>query len=141
MQPHRIRDAVLRFLRGSAVGIVATLLDMAVLAVLVEWVHLTPAQANIPALVAGAVVQFVGCRHLVFRATKGSVPRQVLGFAATEAGTLTLNGILFHVLVSLTPVPYPLARMLGTFLVFIGFSYPLWGRVFRPAPAGAAVRD
>jgi putative flippase GtrA len=138
MQLQPVRAAVLRFLRGSAVGIVATLLDMGVLAILVEGLRLAPAQANVPALIAGAAVQFLGCRHLVFRACTGSVPRQLVGFAATEAGTLALNGIVFHLLVSLTPVPYPLARMLGTFLVFVGFSYPLWGRVFRPASAGGA---
>lgn len=141
MQRHPVRDAVLRFLRGSAVGIAATVLDMAVLAILVEGFRLTPAQANVPALIAGAAVQFIGCRHVVFRTTSGSVSKQLVAFVATEAGTLTLNGIVFQVLVSLTPVPYPLARMLGTFLVFIGFSYPLWGRIFRAPSAESTASD
>jgi len=122
---------VTTFLRGSAVGIVATIVDMAVLTVLVELVGLTPQAANLPALVAGAAIQFLGCRHLVFQAKSGSVRRQLAGFTLTELGTLLLNGIVFHTLVSWTPLPYPVARAVGTFLVFVGFSYPLWSRVFR----------
>lgn len=138
MRTHPALQAIFTLLRGSAVGIVATAADMAVLALFVELLHWTPARANVPALLAGAVIQFLGCRHLVFRASGGSIPKQVLAFAVTEAGTLTLNGIVFHLLVSFSPLPYALVRMIGTFLVFIGFSYPMWGRIFRPAAGPVA---
>jgi hypothetical protein len=61
--------------------------------------------------------------------------RQIAGFAATEAATLALNGLAFHVLVTFTPVPYPLARPAGTFLVFVLFSFPMWRLVFRRSAA------
>ncbi len=121
-----------RLARGLGVGAVASIVDMAVLAILVTGLHVPSQLANVPALVAGALVQFVGCRHVVFGgARNGALRRQLAGFIATEAGTLALNGLAFHLLVTLTPVPYPLARLLGTFLVFTAFSFPLWARVFR----------
>ena len=125
----------LRLARGAAVGVVATAADLLLLAVLVEVSGLSPLVANVPALLAGAAVQFLGCRHLVFDAGSGSLGRQVVGFSLAEAGTLALNALAFHALVTLSPVPYAIARPLGTFLVFIGFSYPVWHLVFRrPRP-------
>jgi len=120
-----------RLVASLGVGVVATGVDLLTLFILVEVAGLAPTVANVPALLAGAAVQFLGCRHLVFKARKGSLARQLGGFVVTELGTLALNGIAFHLLVTLTPVPYALARPLGTFLVFVGFSYPLWTRVFR----------
>jgi len=122
---------VIRFLRGAGVGIAATAADLMALAVLVELFTLAPTVANVPALLVGALVQFLGCRHLVFDAAGGSLRRQAVGFALAEAGTLALNGLAFHLLVTLTPVPYALARPVGTFVVFVGFSYPVWHLVFR----------
>ncbi|MEM9067879.1 MAG: GtrA family protein [Myxococcota bacterium] len=117
------------------VGGLATLADLVTLTALVELVGLSPQSANVPALVAGAAVQFVGCRHLVFRATEGSLRRQLGGFLAVEAATLALNGLVFAGLVALTPLPYALARLIGTFGVFAGFSFPLWRVVFRTREA------
>jgi putative flippase GtrA len=138
LSPRRLANSVLTFARGSAVGIVATLVDMAVLALLVELVGLSPQAANVPALLAGAVVQFLGCRHVVFKSAQGSVMQQTIGFALTEAGTLALNGLVFHLLVSVSPLPYAVARAVGTFVVFIGFSFPLWKRVFRAGTQASA---
>lgn len=133
-----------RMAQSAGVGIVATVTDLLVLAFLVELCRLSPVVANVPALVAGAVVQFLGCRHFVFRAQHGSLRRQLFGFAIAEAGTLALNALVFHLLVTFTPVPYGAARALGTFLVFVGFSYPVWSKVFSntrtPADATAARR-
>lgn len=131
LHPNTILPRLLRLLRGAGVGVAATVADLVVLALLVEVATLPPTVANVPALLVGAAVQFAGCRHLVFDAAEGSLRRQLAGFAVAEAGTLALNGLAFHLLVTLTPVPYALARALGTFLVFVGFSYPIWHVVFR----------
>ena len=119
-----------RFVASLGVGGVATLVDLVALMVLVEAFGLSPDQANVPALLVGVAVQFVGCRHLVFRATDGQLSKQVLGFAGVELATLALNGLLFHALLVLTPLPYPVIRLIGTFLVYVSFSYPLWHLVF-----------
>lgn len=133
--------AALRIGRSVLVGGAATLLDLGVLALLVEVAHLPATVANVPALLVGALVQFLGCRYFVFPAQGTDLRKQAGGFAAVEVATLALNGVAFHVLVAGLHVPYAFARPLGTFLVFIAFSYPLWRLVFgaaRPAADGAA---
>jgi putative flippase GtrA len=119
-----------RFARGAGVGIAATVADLLALAILVELCALAPTIANVPALLVGAAVQFLGCRHVVFQAGAGSLRRQLGGFVLAEAATLLMNALAFHLLVTLSPAPYALARPLGTFLVFAGFSYPIWHLVF-----------
>jgi putative flippase GtrA len=120
-----------QLLRGAGIGVLATIVDLAVLLLLVEGAGISPLVANIPALLVGAAVQFVGCRHVVFRSREAKLGQQIVGFAVTEAATLALNGLAFHVLLTLTPVPYPFARPIGTFLVFVLFSFPMWRLVFR----------
>lgn len=127
-----LRTAI-RIARSVLVGGAATLVDVAVLALLVEVAHLPATTANVPALLVGALVQFLGCRYLVFEAGGGDLRRQAGGFAAVEVATLALNGLAFHALVAGLHVPYVFARPLGTFLVFIAFSYPMWQLVFGPS--------
>ena len=129
----RVAGVVRRFSRSVVVGAVATAVDVGSLFFLVDVIGFAPVVANVPSLLAGAVVQFVGCRYFVFDGDGRSLLRQVLGYGAVEIGTLLLNGVAFHVLVSWTPTPYALARPVGTFLVFALFSYPAWSRVFAPA--------
>ena len=56
-------------------------------------------------------------------------------FGAIEAGALLLNLGLFDRLVAWTALGYLPARLLGSAAVYIGFSLPLWSRVFRPTAA------
>ena len=120
-----------RFAKSLLVGGVATIADFAALTGLIELAHLRETVANVPALCVGAIVQFIGCRHLVFQAARGHLGKQLLGFAIVELATLGLNGVAFHLLVTLADAPYWLARPVGTFVVFVGFSYPLWKWVFK----------
>jgi len=131
----RLPPRLLTLLKAGGVGAAATLVDLLALALLVEICGLRAVVANVPALLAGAIVQFWGSRTLVFSARSGSLRRQLMGFAITEALTLTLNGLAFHLLVGLLHLPYLVGRPLGTALVFFAFSFPMWRRVFRvPAP-------
>lgn len=130
-EPASVAGRLWRFVKSLLVGGVATIADFAALAALVEFAHVRETVANVPALAVGALVQFMGCRHLVFQAARGHLGRQLAGFALVEFATLALNGLVFHVLVTLAAAPYWLARPLGTFAVFALFSYPLWKWVFR----------
>jgi putative flippase GtrA len=122
---------IARFARSVVTGSVATLVDFVTLTALVELAHLPPVRANVPALLAGAAVQFLGNRFMVFEGRHRPVGPQLVGFALVEVGTLTCNAAGFHLLVSLTRIPYPVARLLCSFLVYSFFSYPLWKRVFH----------
>jgi len=137
--PIRARTSRLlrRLVSGIGIGGVATLIDLATLTLLVEALHLTPSHANLPALFAGACVQFLGCRHVVFNARDGSISRQFLAFAGVELVTLTLNALLFQLLIGVA-LPYVFARLIATFGVFILFSFPAWHWVFRKRSAAAS---
>jgi putative flippase GtrA len=108
---------------------------------LIEVMGMDPVHANLPALLAGATVQFVGCRHLVFQATTGPLRRQLAEFGVVELGTLALNAIGFHLLVTITAIPYAVSRVGVSFVVFNGFSHPLWTLVFRQSRAQSTEAD
>lgn len=131
------------FLRSALTGGAATLADLAVIGFAVGVLHASAAAANLPALAAGAVVQFLGNRHFAFRAQGGDVRRQVLLFALAEGVTLLLNGLLYHLVATrLTPGPMGavIVRAVTTNAVFLLWSYPVWSRIFRApeAPRAAA---
>ena len=115
-------------------GGLATLLDLFALFVLVRLVGLPAAVANVPALLLGVGAQFVGNKYFAFQDPSRAILKQGAQFALVEAGALFLNAALFHVLVSFTPVPYLAARLVASAVVYFGFSYPLWRRIFRVAP-------
>ena len=131
-----------QFLRSAATGGAATVTDLAVIAIATFVLHLDPRVANVPALLAGALVQFLGNRHYAFKSASGSLKRQLVLFAITEAVALTLNAVLYHAVATafvLTPAAAVLARALTTNLVYLLWSYPVWKRVFRPSPQPMSV--
>jgi putative flippase GtrA len=124
------------FARSLLTGGAATLVDLGVIAFAVGVLRVPPAAANVPALLAGAAVQFVGNRHFAFRAGAGDVRRQAVLFAASEAVTMLLNAALYHAVVTrvaLGPAGAVVARAITTNVVFLLWSYPVWSRIFRPA--------
>ena len=98
-------------------------------------------QANLPALLVGLAVQYLGNKHFAFRDRSREHLRQISCFAGVEAGAFALNALGFHLLVTLTAIPYGAARALVTLAVYVAFSFPLWRRVFGPGPSiGAPAR-
>lgn len=122
------------FLRSVGVGLLATGVDIALLWLFIHFAGFTPAQANLPALLVGMAVQYVGNKYVAFEDRSSDHLRQGSLFALVEGGTLGLNALGFHFLVTLTDVPYPLARVGVTLAVYLAFSFPLWRLIFRPSP-------
>jgi putative flippase GtrA len=110
------------------VGVAATLADLATLAVLCDVLGLPPRAANVPALVVGVVVQFVGNKLFAFRDRSPAWLEQGARFVLVEAGAFALNALAFAVLC--TALPYIAARLVGTALVYALYSYPMWRRIF-----------
>lgn len=141
----RVEAAVaLRALRSLAAGGVATLIDVATLALMTGALGLPATAANVPALAAGAAAQFVLQRRFAFRARAGSLPRQVTLFVMAEAITLVLNAWLFHVVAaSLRPGPAGAIALRGlvTAAVFACWTFPVLHVVFLPTGRGAGGRD
>jgi putative flippase GtrA len=111
------------------VGGAATLVDLLALVVLVQVLGLPATVANVPALLAGAAVQFIGNKWFAFRDRSPDLARQGALFAAVEAGALLLNALAFPLLDTLA-LPSPAARAAGSAAVYLVFSYPLWGKIF-----------
>ncbi len=123
------------FVKSVLVGGLATIADLVSLAVLVEVFALSPSVANVPALLLGVLVQYFGNKYLAFEDRSRDHLRQGSQFALVEAAALALNAALFQIGITALGLPYPVARVLGSFLVYVGFSYPLWRRVFTARAA------
>ena len=121
--------------RALVVGSGATLADFSVFTTCVRAVGIAPSAARLPALLVGAVVQFFGNRSFTFRAQSGSLSRQAKLFLLIESVTLGLNWSLFHALEQgIEWAPPELLSFAGTFLVFVGFAYPMRRRVVFRLP-------
>jgi putative flippase GtrA len=128
------KSILFSFSKTALVGGLATVMDVGVLTLLVQGFLLTPRAANFPSLFVGSLIQFLGNRYFVFKAGGREFGRHAVGFVSTEFIAFFLNGVSFDVLVHWTSINYVLARLLGTFIVFVSFSYPMWRWVFREAP-------
>jgi putative flippase GtrA len=122
----RLSERVLRFGRALVVGSGATLVDFSLFTTCIRLVGMTPTAARLPALCAGASIQFFGNRSFTFRAQAGSISRQARIFVGVELGTLLMNYFLFRWLVpQARGIPPELVSFLGTFIVFVTFAYPM----------------
>jgi putative flippase GtrA len=122
----KLLTRVFRFGRALIVGSGATLVDFSIFTTCVRAIDIAPTHARLPALVAGACLQFVGNRGFTFRAQRGNLPRQLKLFLAAELITLALNWSIFQLLIRRSHgVPPELVSFLGTGLVFVTFAYPV----------------
>jgi len=135
----RLVDRAWRFARACIVGGAATVVDFVVLTFCIRVLAIVPTTARVPALVAGALVQFLGNRTFTFRAQDGSLSRQAKLFVALEVAMLFLNWIAFRWLQpTLAFLPPELVSLLGTFVTFVAFAYPFQRLVvFRRPTHGA----
>ena len=138
---HEPSRGVSTFLRSVLVGAAATIADLGVLAVAVGFFGVSARAANVPALLAGVAIQFVGNRHWAFEAAHGPLRRQLVYFTLVEVGALLLNALAYDFVarsVTLDAVGAVALRLVVSAVVFVGFSFPLWRRVFHvAAPASA----
>ncbi|MGD0524319.1 MAG: GtrA family protein [Polyangiaceae bacterium] len=135
------RKKLAQLLRAGVAGLAATGSDLAALTVLVSVLHVDPRIANVPALLVGGVVNFVGNRHFAFRAQRGHVGKQAVGYTAVELVALALNGFLYDLVLRTVPEAshlYWAVRLVTSHVVFLAWSYPLWRKVFRVPPPQAA---
>lgn len=138
-EDERWSDRAWRFLRALIVGGGATLVDFSLFSACIRLVGIPPTVARVPALCAGASVQFFGNRTYTFRARAGSISRQARFFVVAELVALFLNYGVFSWLVPRVPGVAPeLVSFAGTFLVFVTFAYPMRRLVIfkLPGPPG-----
>jgi putative flippase GtrA len=136
------KKGILQLVRAFLAGGAATIVDLAVLTLLVSGLHLDARIASIPALIAGGIVSFFANRHWVFQAREGSLPVQAALYVLVEIIALVLNGILYDggmrtPLLHAHPAWYAPLRLVTSHIVFIVWSFPLWRFVFRVKPRTA----
>jgi putative flippase GtrA len=132
-----LADRLFRFARALVVGSGATLVDFSIFTTCIRCIGVAPTTARLPALIAGASVQFFGNRTFTFRAQTGSLTRQAKLFLVVEFVTLALNFGTFRLLVPRVPMfPPEIVGFLGSFIVFVTFAYPLRRLVIFRLPEG-----
>jgi putative flippase GtrA len=134
VEPFSLGRRLLILVRSSTVGIFATLSDLTTLFLLIEVGGLSPEWANVPSLVPGLAVMFVGNKYFAFGDRSRQIVKQGVRFLFVEAWAFLINALLFHVLTKEVAVPFLLARMLGTCIVYLGFSFPFWTFIFHKTP-------
>ena len=115
-------------------GGAATVVDMTVLVVLVETMHAPVAMAAFVAAACGALVGFAWGKYLAFRDRSPLGVRQVLRFAGVALATALLLALAMQVFAVELRVPYVLAKLICSAVVFGAWTYPAQRRfVFRRA--------
>jgi putative flippase GtrA len=135
-----------RFMKSSLVGIVATIVDVTVLLVCLRVFALNPYLAKVIALAGGVTTQFLGNRRFAFQASTGRLRRQLQWFAVVEAIAFVTTVFVFRGLLALgrhfdLPLADLGANLLSGSIVYFGFSYPLWKRVFALTPEERALAE
>jgi putative flippase GtrA len=129
-------ERVKRIGRSTLVGLVATVLDMVVFELCTRVARLDSRFAAALAVAVGTTTQFIGSRYFAFRAQKGRVARQMKWFLLAEFVGYWLTVGTFTLLRAGLPamVPNEVPKLLSGSLVYFGFSYPIWRKVFRVLP-------
>jgi putative flippase GtrA len=126
MPAERLSQRFYRFARALVVGSGATVVDFSIFTTCIRVIGVAPTSARLPALMAGATVQFLGNRTFTFRAQAGSITRQARLFLLAELITLGFNWSTFRVLAArIHAVPPEIVGFLGSFIVFVAFAYPM----------------
>ena len=122
-------------MRSGGAGVLATAAQFGTLWLLVAFGGMGPVRANVPALVFGSVVMFLGQKYFVFeaRATKGLWLETIL-YAIVQVVGIALTSWLFKVFLALSPrlePHYVLVGLVVNNLVWLFYFFPLWHFVFK----------
>jgi putative flippase GtrA len=114
------------FARTMLVGFWANVLDFALLALCLRWLHIEALSSRVIALLVSGLITFIGSRSFAFRVTGGSVPKQAGRFIVAELAAVPLNLLSFQMCALCAPLTAPeLVSFVANALVFVAFSYPV----------------
>lgn len=121
-----LRARLLCFGRTMIVGFWANLLDFALLALCLRWLHIEALSSRVIALLISGVLTFIASRSFAFRAQGGNAPQQAGRFFMAELAALPLNLLSFHLCAAVAPLAAAeMVSFVANGLVFIAFSYPV----------------
>lgn len=123
-----------RMLRVGCGGVFASVVDVAVLLLLVEVSGIPVALAAFLAAATGAIAGFLVNKFWAFRDSRPFHLAQVSGFAVVAFGSALGTAAFVQTLSVGLGVPYLLAKAIGAVALFLCWSYPVQSRfVFRTA--------
>ncbi len=125
--------------RSALVGGVATLVDLAAMAVLVYGVGILPRFASPLSLALGLGCQFIGNKVFAFEDRSRAWGRQAALFLGVEAVGFIANVAIFELASRFSPLPLLVTRMATQALVYFALCLPAWTWIFK-APAIAPSR-
>lgn len=113
-----------KFIRFSVSGGIATLVDVALLYILTEYVGIWYLISAVFSFMTGSITHFVISRHWVFKDLTKTFWRQYKTFLTIHLGGLSINLIGLFVLVEYFKIYYILAKFL---VVILGISWTFFG--------------
>ena len=105
-------------------GIAATLVDVAVLILLVEVIGLSIPVSAFLASSAGAAMNFVLNKYIAFRDRSPITIRQLVRFGAVAVATALLMALAMKLVAVELGVPYIVAKLLCAVTIFMVWTYP-----------------
>lgn len=117
-----------RFLSATAVGLLATAVDVVVLTLLIQ-LGIAVVVAAFTASIAGAVVGFVANKYWTFRDPQPVSLRQLATYAAVALVTALFTATVMHLACDRGHLPYLLAKLVSASLVFACWTYPAQRRL------------
>jgi putative flippase GtrA len=121
-----LRARLLCFGRTMVVGFWANVLDFALLALCLRWLHIEALSSRLIALLVSGVLTFIASRSFAFRAQGGNAPQQAGRFLVAELAAVPLNLLSFHLCAAFAPLAAAeIVSFVANGLVFVAFSYPV----------------
>jgi putative flippase GtrA len=136
-----IREWAFRLVRSGAAGILATLAQFGTLWSLVSFAGTSPVKANLPALVFGSAVMFLGQKYFVYEARAAkTLWRETVLYAIVQVVGIGLTDWLYKNFLAFSPrleAHYVIAGLIVNNLVWLVYFVPAWHFIFkrRGAPA------
>lgn len=115
---YNIRETYFSFMRYLVSGIVALCVHLSVLIFLVEGYSVEKPLASTVGLLLSLPVNYLLQHFYVFRA-QGRIIINFSKYLALASATASLNAMLMWLMTTRTPIPYPVAQIMVTALIFV----------------------
>lgn len=116
---------MITFLKANMASLVASLSDLLMTVLLVQWCSMNVVMAAVAGTITGGIVNFLIGRHWVFRAGDERAVRQVWKYALVWTGNLLLNTGGVYLLAYSAGFHYAASKVVTSVLVAFLYNYPL----------------
>ena len=108
---------ILQIIKFGIVGVIATFVDVGVLVVLKELLHMDVLVSSALSFCASVAVNYILSMTFVFKSKNGDKVREFIIFVLLSVGGLCLNQLILWVGVTFTPVYYLIVKLFALVIV------------------------